>query len=74
MKLIKCVLKNSVVNRKVDTAKEVSEVKYRSKKITQNAAQDIRKWKIWKEVKEMEGRMKEERKWERWAFPRMDKK
>lgn len=28
MKLIKCVLKNSVVHRKVDTTKAVSEVKY----------------------------------------------
>lgn len=29
MKLIKCVLRNSVVHRKVDTTKAVSEVKYR---------------------------------------------
>ena len=47
MMLIKCSLKKNsadVVNRKVDTAKErVREVEDRSREITQNAAQDIKK-------------------------------
>lgn len=49
MMVVKCVLKKKilVMNRKVDIAKvKASEIEDRSKEITLNAAQGIRKWKI----------------------------
>lgn len=44
--IVNWVMMEAVLEVVEPTTKEVSEVKYRSKRITQNATQDIRKWKI----------------------------